>query len=190
MKTLLLSISLLLVCAMAAWAGDANPTLLCDRPASAPTPEAVCPPPPPMVAATAPACPPPPACPTPPAPVCPPPPPMCDSGAPVKKAAEPTYKVVTVKKTVYEDEVYTTTETRTQITHEVRTREIKPKAPRLVRPGRSGEKAIAVNYDKLRVETYTHPVKTTYEEPVVKTRRVAKEVAEVKVVPERRRFGR
>lgn len=213
MKKRILTIALLLVLAgLAASAAEKNPPLLCDgeivKAATVSTAPAYCPPPPPMVAqAPEPACPPPPpapACPPPP-PVCPTPPPVCAAPPPpapacpapapkgmlTQASAAPQYKLVSVKKKVWEDEVYTVEETRTQVHDEIRVRPAKINSPRLARVVRDeGDAAFLVHKKEPYNVTYSVPVKTTYQVPVTKTRKVSKTVDEIKVVPEKRIFGR
>lgn len=207
MKKMLLAVALLAVLSGSVLAVDCAPPLLCDADTlKAPTKPAVaaCEPPPPVCAPPPPACPPPPpapvVCEAPAAPVCAPAPQACPPAAPRSAVAAaapapreeriPSYRVVPVKRKVYEEESYTVQEKRTQEHEEIRTKTIKPKAPRLARVMRPEGVELAVIRDKPKVVPYKATVRTEYTVPVTKTRTVAREVEEYKVVEDRRWFSR
>lgn len=94
--------------------------------------------------------------------------------------------MVPVKKKVWVEEEYTVEETRTAYQEELRTKVIKPKAPRLAKVKSVYGASLIVHKDKPREKTYTKKVKVKYTEPVTKTRKVAKEIEEYQMVPQRR----
>lgn len=201
LKHLLLIASAIIVAATIAGAAEAAPALLCDQP---PTPVVAsqdgpaCPPPPPAAS-----CPPPPPVCEPPPPVCPPPPPVCAT----PPAPATVYEVVAVpvKRKVVEEECYVENVRRTQVVNEVRTRTayksvpvFVPKevsaikiakvesrsgnAPRLARTTRRMVVPVEVKKKEAYEETYIVPVRESYTEPVVKTRKVTRYVDDVKMV--------
>lgn len=199
MKKLLMTLAVVSLFGSAALAAEVNPPLLCDAAdlKAAKTVAGVCPPPPPV------ACPPAP-------PACPPAPPACPEPTtklvqvPVKTTVCEV-KTVPVTRRVVEEECYVENEARTATYYEVRTRTkertievptakmvseakiIEMQSPygcstRLAR-GVSRQIVPSTRKEKEQYEeTYQHPVKYNYTEPVVKTRRVTKKVQEYKTV--------
>lgn len=212
MRRHLLTIALLLLVAGVAAAADANPPLLCDSDTlKAPTVTAsaagVCAPAP-VCPTPAPVCPPaPPVCEAKPAPVCAAPAKteVCRTvEVPVRRVVNEV-KVVPVKKKVYEEECYTVEEKRVQVVDEIRSRvaqrkvkvpttkvvsdvaleKVQPcegRSPRLARVVYNKTVPTTVTVTEQYDETYTVPVRTTYSVPVTKTRKVAREVEELKTV--------
>lgn len=190
--------AMLVTAAGYAMSGESLPPLLCDASVkAAPVNTGACPPPPPACAPAPVACAPAPACPTPAAGVC------QYKEVKVKQVVNEV-RTVPVQRRVYVDEVYTATEKRTETHYQVEQRtavrkvpreEFREKreavyarvqgsgnAPRLARGVKARMVPVTV-YDREEYqETYTRPVKTTVEVPVVKTRRVATTVEDVKTV--------
>lgn len=102
----------------------------------------------------------------------------------VAPAVEEAYHVVPVKKTMMVEEVYTVNEKRTKTEIQLRTRTIKPNAPRLVRSAaRPNGNVVEVRKDKPREKTYEKKVKVKYEEAVAKTRMVPMQFEEYELIP-------
>lgn len=199
MKTILTALAVVTLFGSAVLAADTNPPLLCDasdfKAAKASSPQ-ICPPPPPV-------CPPAP-------PACPPAPTAC--AAPETKVIQVPVKTtvcevktVPVTRRVVEEECYVENVTRTGTANEVRTRtkeriievpaskmvseakiiEMKSPYGNSTRLARGVNRKIVPTTRKEREqyeETYLQPVKYTYTEPVVKTRRVTRKVEEYKTV--------
>lgn len=125
------------------------------------------------------------ACPA-PAPVCDPKPEVCAT------SSEEIYHLVPKKKKVYETETYTVDQKQSRTEKQYYSKTIRGNSARLVRTARNhGRPAIEVYKDPDREKTYTKNVKVEYTVPVVKTRKIAKEVEEYELVPERKsRFRR
>ncbi len=205
MQKMLLTLVLAAAVCGAAPAADSNPPLLCDAGAPAPAGGA-CPPPPPVCPPPPPVCaPPPPVCPPPP-PVCAPKPEVCKViEVPVKTCVNEV-RTVTVKKKVWDEECYTAEEKRTEVVNEVRTRTARRQVPVTVAkevseakivtvkdPGYGSVPRLARGVNRKIVpvtrmqteeyeETYLQPVRHTVSVPVVKTRKVAREVEEVQTI--------
>lgn len=178
-RTLIAALLVAAVC-LGAHAGEANPPLLCDAP---------------------PACQ--------PAPVCAPAPQVCPEPVRYKTVAvkDTVYEVraVPVKRKIYEEENYVVNETRTETLNEVQTRTATRKvpvastkevatvrldvvdtgsgrSPRLARTLTRKVVPTTVYVTEEFEETVTVPVKRSYTMPVMKTRKVARTVEEVKTV--------
>lgn len=209
MKTVLfpaLALLVLLAAAPIVRAAEASglPPLLCDEDMlKSPSKSIACPP--------APACPPAaplPACPpVVSVPVCPPAPQnICRTvEVPVRRVVNEV-RTVPVKKRIYEEECYPTEERRTEIVEEQRTRtahrrvpvlvareysDVKivktasaggGRAPRLSRVVSNHLKPVTVMKTEAYEENYTVKVRNTVMVPVVKTRRVAREVEEMQTI--------
>lgn len=188
MKKMLIVAAMVVVVAGAASAATLNPPLLIESPS--------------LMAACTPVPAPCPPAPCPPEPVCPPPAPVC---APEPVCAAPAPQYVTTQKKVWVDEVYTTTEKKTEYVDEVRTRtktekipvvvpvvkhEVKLRtaescsgsAPRLTRQVRSKVVPVTKMEKHEYTETYTAKVRQTVEVPVVKTRQVKKWMYDTRMV--------
>lgn len=116
--------------------------------------------------------------------------PVQQPAAVVVVPAQQTVEMRPVKKKVWVEEEYTVEETRTAVQEELRTKIIKPKAPRLAKVKSVYGASIIVHKDLPREKTYTKKVKVKYTEPVTKKRKVAQEVEEYEMVPQQRRARR
>ena len=125
-----------------------------------------------------------------PEPVCAPKPAVCSTTTALRdRPPAEEFRLVPVKKKVYEEELYMSEETHTQIIDEVRTRPAKINSPRLARVVDQDGARFAVHKKEPYDVTYVKKVKQTYTVPVTKSRKVAKEVEEIKIVPNKRVFS-